>query len=286
MKVTNVKVATVSVIIPALNAGKVIEKCLKSIASQDYKNIEVIVIDDFSSDQTSTLVKNLARKFNLTLKIMRNKRRLERSASRNLGAKVSKGDFLLFIDSDMYLSKTVISDCIKVLNVNLLLTAIIIPEKSVGEGFWAKCRGLEKQCYIGDNRLEAARFFKKVEFWKVGGWDEKMISGEDWDITKRVREKYGIGRVKSFIYHHEYRLTLWRAMKKKFYYASVSGIYLEKNPLSLLSVIFFIFRPSFIRNWKLILSRPIYGLGLFYLKFMELSAGVAGFLFARLINRF
>lgn len=284
MKAATVKEMMVSVIIPAYNEQDTIQKCLDSVAKQNYKNIEIIVIDDFSSDQTSAVVKQWTRKFKRKLRIVRNKRHEERGISRNLGARLSTGDYLLFIDADMQINNRVISDCIKEVRNNHAVKAIIIPEESLGEGFWAKCKSLEKQCYIGDNRVEAARFFEKKAFWKVGGWDNKMISGEDWDLTRRIRTYFKVSRVNSYIYHNEYHLTLWKTIKKKFYYASVSGIYLEKNPLSLLTIAFFIFRPSFIRNWKLIVADPLHGLGMFFLKAIELSAGGAGFLFSKLPN--
>lgn len=282
MKAATLKKDLVSVIIPAYNEEQTIYKCLKSLASQSYQDIEIIIVDDFSSDKTSCIAKQWANKFNLKLKVMRNQRHKERSMSRNLGTRLSKGRYLFFIDSDMQLSKGVILDCVKLIARNSALKAIIIPEKSLGEGFWAKCRSLEKQCYIGDDRMEAARFFEKKAFWQVGGWDNKMISGEDWDLTYRIRRHYQIGRISSFIYHNEYHLTLLKTMRKKFYYAAVSGIYLKKNPLSILGIIFFVFRPCFIKNWKLIFSDPLHGFGMFFLKIMELSAGGVGCLFSKL----
>lgn len=284
MKTATTNKNTVSVIIPAYNEELTIKRCLDSLASSDYKNIEIIVADDCSSDKTSLVAERLAQKFKLNLKVIRNKSHKERSRTRNLGAKISIGNYLLFIDSDMRLDKKVISECMRLINTSRIIKAVIIPEKSYGEGFWAECRSLEKQCYIGDDRVEAARFFEKETFWDVGGWDNKMISGEDWDLTRRVRTSFVVGRIHSFIYHNEYHLTLWKTIKKKFYYASVSGIYLEKNPLTLLNVIFFIFKPSFVRNWKLILSDPLHAVGMFSLKVIELFAGGAGYLVSKLPN--
>lgn len=281
MKTANSKVK-ISVVIPFFNEADKIKQCLKSLSNQNYKNIEIILVDDYSNDRTALIAKEAGYSLGLDLKIIRLNRHQERGVARNMGAKKSASNFLLFIDADMKLGKNVIAECVRLMQKNLGIKAVIIPEESFGEGFWAKCRQLEKKCYLGDDMIEAARFFGKKAFWNVGGWDEKMVSGEDWDLTRRIRSKYRIGRIKSSIYHNEYKLTLWVAIKKKFYYASVSGIYLKKNPLDLLTMIFFIFRPSFLRNWRLILSDPFHGIGMFFLKIMELAAGGVGYLSSKL----
>ncbi len=284
MKTATAKNPVVSIIIPVYNEQLSISDCLKSIANQRFKKIEVILIDDCSNDKTSFVAKEIARKAKMDLKVIRNNIRKERGRSRNLGVKTAKGEFILFIDADMQVGKDVIGECINVTEKNPAIKAVIIPERSFGEGFWAKCRSLEKRCYLGDDRIEAARFFEKKAFWLIGGWNEKMVSGEDWDLTRRIRNKYKVGRIKSLISHNEFKLSLWKAVKKKFYYARVSGVYIEKNPLNLLSLFFFVFRPAYIRNWKTIASDPVHGLGMFLMKGAELMAGGAGFLVSKLPN--
>lgn len=284
MKAATFKKDIVSVIVPVYNEERTIKQCLDSLADQSYKYIEVIVIDDFSSDNTNIVVRRWAENSKLKVKVLINSRHMERGITRNLGAKVSKGKYLLFIDADMQLSKKVVAECINVIRNNHQFKAVIIPEESLGKGFWAQCRSLEKRCYIGDDRIEAARFFETKAFWQVGGWDKKMISGEDWDLTYRIRSHFRIGRISSFILHNENNLTLWKTIKKKYYYASVSGIYLKKYPFRLLDIIFFVIRPSFIKNWRLLFSNPLLGIGVLFLKIMELFAGVAGYLVSKLPN--
>lgn len=270
----------VSIIIPVFNEEDNITNCLESLEKQTYSKIEIIVVDDCSIDKTIEILRN--KKKELDLKIVSLDTHKERGVARNMGVDHSKGDYLLFIDADMKLDKDVVSDCINLVNKDKEIKAIIISELSFGEGFWAKCRNLEKRCYIGDNIIEAARFFERKAFNGIGGWDEKMVSGEDWDLTRRIRLKNKVGRVRSFIYHNEHDLNLWKAIKKKFYYASVSETYLAKNPINFSALTVFIFRPAYIRNWKIIVSDPYHGLGMFLLKGVEIMAGVAGFLFAKL----
>ena len=161
-----VKRPLVSIIIPAFNEEKNITVCLDSIAHQDYKNTEVILVDDASLDQTVQFARKMGKKNNLNLRVITQTVHKERGFTRNQGAELSKGDYLLFIDADMKLEGKVISQCMKAIE-DSNLGAVIVPEESFGEGFWADCRRLEKRCYIGDNRIEAARFFIKKSFWNV-----------------------------------------------------------------------------------------------------------------------
>ena len=201
----------VSVIVPTKNSTGTIEMCLKSIKEQTYPDVEIIVVDNYSDDGTV----EIAREYGAEVLL----RDSERSEARNYGADTSKGNYLIIIDSDMELTQCVIEECIKEISRDGV-GAVIIPEISVGEGFWTRCKALERSCYIGDDTIEAARFFDKEVFWEIGGYDEEMVSGEDWDLSQKVKTAgYKISRIDSLIKHHEGRLSLLITMRKKYYYA-------------------------------------------------------------------
>ena len=265
----------VSLIIPTKNSGRTIEACLKSIRGQSYKNIEIIIVDNNSTDDT----KKIALKYT---KLVFN-RGPERSVQRNFGAKMSKGKYFLFIDSDMELSKTVITDCIrlvesyKVSKVHKVLGGIVIPEESFGEGFWAKCKALERSFYIGVDWIEAARFFPKKIFWEFKGYDESQTGTEDFDLPQKIKLKYGvnaIGRINQIIRHNEGKLSLIYTVKKKFYYANTAKEYAktnseyfkkQANPLNRYLLFF--------SNPTKLFKNPILGLGMLSMKTSEFIAG-------------
>lgn len=88
----------ITIIIPAYNSEKTIEKCIKSVIMQTYKNIEIIVVDDGSNDKTSIVVKKL-QIGDKRIKLLQ-KKNGGVSSARNLGIKKAKGKFITFIDSD------------------------------------------------------------------------------------------------------------------------------------------------------------------------------------------
>lgn len=95
----------VSVTIPTFNSEKTLEETIKSVKAQTYKNIEIIIIDSYSKDKTL----EIAKKFNVKI-IMCKGGLLE---ARIAGAKKSKGEYILFLDSDQILEKTAIERAIE-----------------------------------------------------------------------------------------------------------------------------------------------------------------------------
>ena len=101
----NVKV---SVIIPIFNASKYISKTLSSVINQNFSDYEIIVVDDGSEDDSLDLAYNILSKSNISHYII-HQRNSGVSVARNNGMEVAKGDFILFVDDDDYISENHIS---------------------------------------------------------------------------------------------------------------------------------------------------------------------------------
>jgi glycosyltransferase involved in cell wall biosynthesis len=92
----------VSVVIPVYNVEKYLAQCLESVVSQTYKNLEVIIVDDGSSDGSAKICKNYARG-DKRIRIFRQKN-AGQSVARNAGLALASGEFVHFLDSDDYIS--------------------------------------------------------------------------------------------------------------------------------------------------------------------------------------
>ena len=90
----------VSIIIPCYNAQKFIGRCLSTLERQTYKNIEVVVVDDCSSDKSFETISNLKEQLNLKIIVEKNKENLGPSLTRQKGVSISTGDYICFCDSD------------------------------------------------------------------------------------------------------------------------------------------------------------------------------------------
>ena len=93
----------ISVIVPIYNVEKYIEKCLFSIMQQTYKNIEVLLIDDGSTDQSGKIAKKFSEQDTRYIYIHKENGGL--SSARNEGLNRAKGDFVYFLDSDDWIAE-------------------------------------------------------------------------------------------------------------------------------------------------------------------------------------
>jgi glycosyltransferase involved in cell wall biosynthesis len=264
--------ALVSVIIPTMNSSKTIGKCLESLLEQTYKNIEIFVIDKFSSDDTT----KIASKFNANILLIDN----ERSRAKNLAISKSSGEFLLFIDSDMILQPRVIEECIAICSGDNNIAGVIIPEHSIGSGFWVKVRDFEKSLYAG-SEIESARFFRKKFVITVGGFDEDIIFFEESTLPERIKN-IGMNvnaRITSFILHDEGDIDLIKWLHKKHYYCTNMPLYSKKYQERARVQTGVIARIKLLLvndNWKTLIRHPLLSIGIFILKILEGSAVIKG----------
>lgn len=93
----------ISIIVPVYNCEKYLEACVNSILNQTYENIEVILVDDGSLDNSSLLCDKFAQKD--TRVIVKHRENRGVSAARNYGIECASGEFLMFVDADDYISE-------------------------------------------------------------------------------------------------------------------------------------------------------------------------------------
>ena len=94
----------VTVIIPCYNVERYLDKCLESVLNQTYKNLEIILIDDCSTDNTWKLINKYKKNYNNIIGI-KNEKNSGAGYSRNKAIKLSSYDHISFIDSDDYIEK-------------------------------------------------------------------------------------------------------------------------------------------------------------------------------------
>ena len=194
----NFKKEKVSIIIPSYNRKEFLDKCIKSIMGQSYKNKEVIVIDDHSNDKTHTYIKH---KYPF-VKVIRTNINKGPSFAKNQGAVKSEGEFLLFLDSDVELVKNdSILNMVRIIKENKKIGQIggeinlKYPDIVIGLDF-KNIKKYTTQYKIADkyNRFKKCDYIttsncmiKRTIFYSLGGFDPYYIyPAEDLDLGYRL----------------------------------------------------------------------------------------------------
>ena len=211
----------ISVIIPTKNSGNTLQKLLYSLGRQTYRNFETIVFDNNSVDST----REIAEEMNSIVVNFGP----ERSAQRNKGAEIAKGEVLLFLESDMELTEHILEQCISGMSTS---DALCIMEKVVaGDNYWAKARAFERDAYFGSLYFEAARCFRKMVFNKLGGYDAGLTGLEDMALqAKLIEGGYRIGWIDGAILHHEQDVGFSEYIKKRRLYGGTDKQFRDKFP--------------------------------------------------------
>ena len=102
----------ISIIVPVYQAEKYISKCIESIVNQTYKNLEIILIDDGSTDRSGEICDEYGKKDNRIV-VVHNKNKGV-SVARNCGLDIATGDYITFVDSDDYIDLQMYSEMMKV----------------------------------------------------------------------------------------------------------------------------------------------------------------------------
>ena len=199
----------VSVIIPTYNHAHFLGRALQSVFDQTYPNWEAIVIDNHSQDNTDEIVRNYQDSRITLLKIHNNG---VISASRNMGIRAARGDWIAFLDSDDLWYATKLERCLARLNEGFDL--VCHGERWLGEGrdrevfYGPEARaGYQSLLFDGNCISTSAVVVRREHVEAVGGFDDdpNVITAEDYDLWLRLaRNGARIGFVHEIL--GEYRI--------------------------------------------------------------------------------
>jgi glycosyltransferase involved in cell wall biosynthesis len=202
----------VSVIIPSYNHAQYIAEAIDSVLAQTFKDLEIIVIDDGSTDQTASVLKSYVDNGQIVYIYQANK---GPSAARNAGLRLARGRYVKFLDGDDYLYPEQIArqirdirgepDAISVTDCDILKPSGIIEVRK------AHLVSREKQlaAFIESNRVVIhAVLLPKFLLDGVGGFDESLTCSVDTDLWIRI---LGVG---VYMKHLPYVGCCYRILRK------------------------------------------------------------------------
>lgn len=264
----------VSVIIPCKNSSATLEACLQSVKEQTYKNIEIIVVDNFSTDKTPTIAKKYTDKFY--------QKGPERSAQVNFGVTKASGKFVYKIDSDFILEPTVVEECMQMIRKGC--DAVVVHNSPDVRVSWvARIRKFEVDMYKYNLDHSSARFVSKKLYQEIGGFDSSITAGEDYDFQNKLNRA---GAKTGFIAAEALHLGEPKSMTKhlrKYYdygkdFVNYKGAATKEESGTQLGFV----RRVYVKNWRKFLRHPLTGGTFIAYHTAKYAAGGVGLAVARL----
>ncbi|MDR0911655.1 MAG: glycosyltransferase [Methanobrevibacter sp.] len=199
----------VSVIMPTYNRAKIIQNAISSVLNQTYKNIELIIINDGSTDETSEILKKIKDERVL---ILNNDSNLGISKSRNIGVKNSNGEYIAYLDTDnewdeKYI-EAMIGAFIKLKDADMIYSGQYLYNKKGENPKEVRFGSFNKSLLINRNYIDLnCLCHTKKSFEELNGFDEDLKRLVDWDLIIRMSEKFKIYSIPVLLSKYYYKMT-------------------------------------------------------------------------------
>ncbi len=186
----------VSVIIPTYNRGRLILDSVNSVLNQTYKNIELIVVDDCSTDDTKEIIESIK---DFRIKYIKLEKNSGACAARNRGIERATGEFIAFNDSDdLWIPEKICSqlDFLNKNNADIVLCKMECqtPENKFIHNFpnIKQDKQISFIELLKYNSASTQTLFGKTECFREIMFDARMPRLQDWDVVLRLSKKYKI----------------------------------------------------------------------------------------------
>lgn len=230
----------VSIIVPVYNVQKYLKGCLSSIVAQTYRNKEIIVIDDGSTDRSGEIAEEFAEAYSEVTVYHKDNGGL--SSARNYGIEIAKGEYIVFIDSDDYVDSNFIKDMMDNSdNADLVISNYckvnesgrpLIQDKKIKSSqiwnrydFWENYyfKGLWITCEVTWNKLYKSSLFNKLRFPNQKLHEDEFVIQSIVDQCNYIKvinkeNYYYVQRNNSIMHRNDYKgnLDLTEALLKRY----------------------------------------------------------------------
>jgi glycosyltransferase involved in cell wall biosynthesis len=182
----------VSVVVATRNNAATLDRMLSSIRDQTYPNVELIVVDNSSTDETASIAEGYGARV-VTWGP-------ERTAQVNHGVSVATGKYVYYTGGDTLVDADFIDEAVSASETNSYDAIYLnVVTRIEHPNFWQRGRAFERNCYHKVPRASAARFYRREVFLAIGGLDEGVSAiADDYDFQYRLdRNGYHTGLIDS-----------------------------------------------------------------------------------------
>ncbi|MEZ2309412.1 glycosyltransferase [Paraburkholderia sp. RCC_158] len=207
----------VSVLIPHFNLGSYIERTIESALASDYPNVEVIVVDDASTDAASVAtIRELMSRKDARIRVVAQSSNRGLAATRNIAVQHARGEFSLTLDADDLIDARFIGIAALALSRDPKLS-FVVPQTayfdSLADPMSQHCSGLRCMTFVGEarasgifqNKFATATIMARTSELRALRYDESLSAYEDWDMYMRATmsgRRFVVTNALHFYYRH------------------------------------------------------------------------------------
>lgn len=191
----------VSIVLPTFNGQKHIRQAIENCLHQTYENLELVIVNDGSSDKTEEIIKSFG---SLKIKYLKNERNIGLAESLNIGFKNTTGEYLTWVSDDNYYSPDAIGTMANVLDEDQEVSFVYSNFFQIDESGNIKKRlktlgprYLEMKNCVGPSFL-----YKREVYEQTGDYNPEFFLAEDYEYWLRVSKKFKLKKINNFLCYY------------------------------------------------------------------------------------
>ncbi len=224
----------VSIVLPVYNGAKYLKKSIDSIIKQTYKNWELLILDDCSTDETPLISEEYV-KSDDRIKYFRNEHNLKLPGNLNRGFSLSKGDYLTWTSDDNKFHTTAIEKMVTALQNSNNAQFVYASYNTIDENdnitdYYIVDKDY-KNIIVGSNCIGACFMYTRAVYEKIGDYDLDLFLTEDFDYWQRILANFEAVSIKEILYdYRKHGANLSSTMKKEKFYTAYKKMLLKNLP--------------------------------------------------------
>ncbi len=225
----------ISIVLPVYNGEKYLRESIESVLTQTYKNWELLILDDCSTDSSAIIAKEYASK-DRRICYYRNEDNLRLPRNLNKGFKLAKGDYLTWTSDDNRFKETALEKMYYALksnqNAQFVFASCRVIDSDGAEIEYIMADDKGKKQIVGHNVVGACFMYTRKAYEEVGDYDPEFTLVEDYDYWQRIYAKFNAVVISDILYEYRWHDgALTSTMKKEAFNRTLEKMLLKNRHL-------------------------------------------------------
>ncbi len=225
----------ISIVLPVYNGEKYLRESIDSVLAQTYKNWELLIVDDCSTDSSAAIAKEYASK-DRRIYYYRNENNLRLPRNLNKGFRLAKGDYLTWTSDDNKFKPTALEKMYDALknnqNAQFVFASCRVINSEGEEIEYIMVDDKRKKQIVGHNVVGACFMYTRKAYEEVGEYNPDFTLVEDYDYWQRIYAKFNAVAISDILYEYRWHDgALTSTMKKDAFNKTLEKMLLKNRPL-------------------------------------------------------